>query len=276
METVWQDIGIVLAANLGVTMGAVLLLWLVSIPLRDVSIIDMAFAMILLAVTVVTWTMTDGAQPRKNLILLLVALWAVRITAHLVRRNWGHGEDPRYTKLRSWVADDRAFIWLSLRQVFLLQGVVLWLVSLPVQVGQIYRVPAELGVPAALGTAVWLLGFVFETVADRQLARFRADPANKGKVLDTGLWRYSRHPNYFGELCVWWGLFLVACDNPWGLMTIIGPIGYTHLIVNVTGQRTLDKKLARDKPGYREYMERTSGLIPLPPRRANTGGGDVS
>jgi steroid 5-alpha reductase family enzyme len=276
METVWQDIGIVLAANLGVTMGAVLLLWLVSIPLRDVSIIDMAFAMILLAVTVVTWTMTDGAQPRKNLILLLVALWAIRITAHLVRRNWGHGEDPRYTKLRSWVADDRAFIWLSLRQVFLLQGVVLWLVSLPVQVGQIYRVPAELGVPAALGTAVWLLGFVFETVADRQLARFRADPANKGKVLDTGLWRYSRHPNYFGELCVWWGLFLVACDNPWGLMTIIGPIGYTHLIVNVTGQRTLDKKLARDKPGYREYMERTSGLIPVPPRRAKTGGGDVS
>ncbi len=274
METLWQDIGIVLVVNLGVTMGAVLLLWLISIPLRDVSIIDMAFALILLAVTVVTWLMTDGAAARKNLILLLVALWAVRITSHLVRRNWGHGEDPRYTKLRSWVADDRAFVWLSLRQVFLLQGIVLWLVSLPVQVGQIYRVPAELGIPAMLGIAVWLLGFVFETVADRQLARFRADPANKGKVLDTGLWRYSRHPNYFGELCVWWGLFLIACDNPWGLLTILGPIGYTHLIVNVTGQRTLDKKLARDKPGYRDYMEKTSGMIPLPPRTAGTGGGD--
>ena len=276
MEAFWQEIGVVLLANLGVTMGAVLALWLISIPLRDVSIIDMAFAVVLFAVTLVTWAITDGAEMRKNLILLLVALWAVRITAHLVKRNWGHGEDPRYTKLRSWVADDRAFVWLSLRQVFLLQGLVLWLVSLPVQVGQIYAVPQGLGVPALIGTAVWLLGFVFETVADWQLARFRADPANRGKVLDTGLWRYSRHPNYFGELCVWWGLFLIACDNPWGLLTIIGPIGYTYLIVNVTGQRTLDKKLARDKPGYREYMERTSGMIPLPPRPASTGGGDGS
>lgn len=276
METLWQDIGLILLINLGVTLGAVVVLWLLSIPLRDVSIIDMCFAAILFAVTLVTYALADGSEPRKNLILVLVTLWALRITVHLVRRNWGHGEDPRYTKLRSWVADERAFIWLSLRQVFLLQGIVLWLVSLPVQVGQVYRVPAELGIPAMVGAAVWLLGFVIESVADWQLARFRADPANRGRVLDTGLWRYSRHPNYFGELCVWWGLFLIACDNPWGLMTIIGPIGYTYLIVNVTGQRTLDKKLARDKPGYRDYMENTSGMIPLPPRKARTGRGDGS
>lgn len=276
MEAFWQDTGLVLLVNLGVTMGAVVALWLISIPLRDVSIIDMAFAVILLSVAGVTYAMTDGAEPRKNLILALVALWAVRITAHLVRRNWGHGEDPRYTKLRSWVNDDRAFIWLSLRQVFLLQGIVLWLVSLPIQVGQIYAEPASLGVAAFAGASLWLVGFVFETVADHQLARFRADPANKGKVLDTGLWRYSRHPNYFGELCVWWGLFLIACDNPWGLLTIIGPIGYTYLIVNVTGQRTLDKKMAREKPGYRDYMQKTSGMIPLPPRRSRNGGGDDS
>ncbi|NBC23636.1 MAG: DUF1295 domain-containing protein [Gammaproteobacteria bacterium] len=276
METLLQDTVPVLLVNLGVTLGAVLVLWLISIPLRDVSIIDMVFALILLAVTGTTYAMTDGAEPRKNLILALVALWALRITAHLVARNWGHGEDARYTKLRSWVADDRAFIWLSLRQVFLLQGIVLWLVSLPVQVGQIYREPADLGIAAFAGAALWLVGFVFETVADWQLTRFRADPANRGKVLDTGLWRYSRHPNYFGELCVWWGLFLIACDNHWGLLTIIGPIGYTYLIVNVTGQRTLDKKMARDKPGYRDYMDKTSGMIPLPPRRARDGRGDGS
>lgn len=276
METLFQLTVPVLLVNLGVTLGAVVVLWLISIPLRDVSIIDMAFALILLAVTGTTYAMTDGAEPRKNLILVLVALWALRITAHLVARNWGHGEDPRYTKLRSWVSDDRAFVWLSLRQVFLLQGIVLWLVSLPVQVGQIYREPADLGIAAFAGAALWLVGFVFETVADWQLTRFRADPANKGKVLDTGLWRYSRHPNYFGELCVWWGLFLIACDNPWGLLTIIGPIGYTYLIVNVTGQRTLDKKMAREKPGYRDYMDKTSGMIPLPPRRARDGRGDGS
>jgi len=276
METLFQLTVPVLLVNLGVTLGAVVVLWLISIPLRDVSIIDMVFALILLAVTGTTYAMTDGAEPRKNLILVLVALWALRITAHLVARNWGHGEDPRYTKLRSWVSDDRAFVWLSLRQVFLLQGIVLWLVSLPVQVGQIYREPADLGIAAFAGAALWLVGFVFETVADWQLTRFRADPANRGRVLDTGLWRYSRHPNYFGELCVWWGLFLIACDNPWGLLTIIGPIGYTYLIVNVTGQRTLDKKMARDKPGYRDYMDKTSGMIPLPPRRARDGRGDGS
>lgn len=270
METFWPDIGLLLAVNLGVTMGAVLLLWLISIPLRDVSIIDMSFAVILLTVALVTYGLTEGSAPRKQLIVLLVALWAARITFHLVRRNWGHGEDPRYTKLRSWVADDRAFIWLSLRKVFLLQGIVLWLVSLPIQVGQVYEAPAGLGIAGKAGVLVWLLGFVFEAVADHQLARFRADPANKGRVLNTGLWRYSRHPNYFGELCVWWGLFLIACDAPVGLLTIIGPISYTYLIVNVTGQRTLDKKLARERPGYREYMESTSGMIPLPPRKTKT------
>jgi steroid 5-alpha reductase family enzyme len=113
--------------------------------------------------------------------------------------------------------------------------------------------------------SVWLIGFVFETVADLQLTRFRAEPASKGTILRSGLWRYSRHPNYFGELCVWWGLFLIACDVPPGLLTIIGPVLYTYLIVNVTGQATLDKKLARERPGYKEYMESTSGMIPMPP-----------
>jgi steroid 5-alpha reductase family enzyme len=265
MESLLQDIATVLAVNLGVALSAVLLLWMISIPLRDVSIIDMFFAVIFLAITAVSFALGDGAPARKVLVSALVGLWGLRITVHLVRRNWGHGEDARYSKLRSWVDSDRAFIWLSLKKVFLLQGIVIWLASLPVQIAMVYPQPAALGWPAFIGIALWLTGFTFETVADIQLNRFRVDPANRGKVLKTGLWKYSRHPNYFGELCVWWGLFLVACDHPLGIVSVAGPLVYSHLVVNVTGQRTLDKKLAREKPGYREYMETTSGLIPMPP-----------
>jgi steroid 5-alpha reductase family enzyme len=254
------------AVNLVVAITAVLVLWLISIPLRDVSIIDMVFALIFGMIAAVSFFVGEGWETRKLLIALMLGIWGLRITVHLVRRNWGHGEDPRYTALRSWVEGDRAFYWLSLKKVFLLQGVVIWLASLPLQAGMAFSQPAALGWPAKAGIALWTLGFLFETVADHQLTRFRADPDNRGKVLSSGLWRYSRHPNYFGELCVWWGLFLVACDNPLGLLTVIGPLVYSHLVINVTGQRTLDKKLSREKPGYREYMETTSGLIPLPPK----------
>ncbi len=269
MELISQELVFLLATNFGVAIGAVLLLWLISIPLRDVSIIDMFFAVVLFAITAVSFVMGNGVAARKQLVLILVGLWALRITIHLIRRNWGHGEDPRYTKLRSWTNNDKSFIWLSLRKVFLLQGVVIWFASLPVQVAQSYATPVALGWLAWLGTGLWAVGFFFESVADYQLTRFRANPANKGTVLKTGLWKYSRHPNYFGELCVWWGLFVIACENALGLFTVIGPILYSYLVVNVTGQRTLDKKLAREKPGYAAYMANTSGLIPMPPKKVN-------
>ena len=266
MEASAADIATLLVVNAAIVFAAVLLLWAISIPLRDVSIIDMFFAVILLGVAVASYLLTDGSESRKQLIVFLVAVWALRITVHLIRRNWGHGEDPRYTKLRGWVSDERSFVWLSLRKVFLLQGIVLWFVSLPVQVGQLYSVPSQPGWLAFVGVAVWAIGMFFETVADIQLTRFRADPANEGTVLNTGLWKYSRHPNYFGELCIWWGLFIIACEHPAGVLTVVGPLLYTHLIVNVTGQATLDKKLAKSRAGYREYMQTTSGLIPMPPR----------
>lgn len=266
MESLLPEIGTLLAINLGVAIGAVLLLWLISIPLRDASIIDMFFAVILMGIAVVSYIVGNGAADRKLLLLTLVLIWGTRLTAYLIGRNWGHGEDVRYTKLRSWVKDDRAFIWLSLKKVFLLQGIVVWIASLPVQVAMVYSQPADLGWLAVAGTLLWVLGFGFETIADQQLKRFRADPALAGTVLQSGLWRYSRHPNYFGELCVWWGLFLIACENPIAMPAIIGPLVYSYIVINLTGQRTLDKKLAREKAGYREYMHATSGLIPLPPR----------
>lgn len=267
MDLISQQLLFLLATNFAVAMGAVLLLWLISIPLRDVSIIDMFFAVVLFAITAVSFALGNGVASRKQLVLILVGIWALRITIHLIKRNWGHGEDPRYTKLRTWTNDDKSFIWLSLRKVFLLQGVVIWFVSLPVQVASSQPSPQQLGWLAGLGTGLWAVGFLFESVGDYQLTRFRADPANRGTVLRTGLWKYSRHPNYFGELCVWWGLFLIACENVLGLVTVIGPILYTFLIVNVTGQRTLDKKLAREKPGYAAYMDSTSGLIPMRPKK---------
>jgi steroid 5-alpha reductase family enzyme len=266
MEILTQQLIPLFAINLAVAIAAVLVLWLISIPLRDVSIIDMVFALIFGLIAAVSYLLGDGWPLRKALIAVLLGAWGLRITVHLVRRNWGHGEDPRYTKLRGWVDSDRAFYWLSLKKVFLLQGVVIWLASFPLQAGMVFETPTALGWPARIGIALWALGFLFETVADRQLTRFRSRPENRGKVLDTGLWRYSRHPNYFGELCVWWGLFLIACDHPLGWLTVIGPLTYSYLVINVTGQRTLDKKLAREKPGYAHYMETTSGLVPLPPR----------
>jgi len=270
MEALLQEIGLLLAVNFGVAIGAVLLMWLISIPIRDASIIDMFFGVILFAIAAVSFLSGDGAPGRKLLLIVLVGAWCLRITVHLIKRNWGHGEDPRYTKLRSWVKDDRSFYWLSLRKVFLLQGVVLWLTSFPLQVSMVYTEPAELGWPAMTGIVLWTLGFLFESIADVQLKRFRANQANRGTVLQTGLWKYSRHPNYFGELCIWWGLFLIACDNPIGILSIIGPLVYSYVVINVTGQRTLDRKLAKEKPGYREYIKTTSGLIPMPPRRKGT------
>jgi steroid 5-alpha reductase family enzyme len=149
-----QDLLMLLATNLAVAMVAVLVLWLISIPLRDISIIDMFFAVILFAITAVSYALGAGVPARKQLLLLLVGLWALRISFHLIKRNWGHGEDARYTKLRSWAKDDRSFVWLSLRKVFLLQGIVIWLVSLPVQVAQVYSTPLVLGWLAWLGTAL--------------------------------------------------------------------------------------------------------------------------
>lgn len=264
MSLPWSDIALLLAINFAIAMSAVLLLWLISIPLRDVSIIDMFFAVIVLAMSTASFFLGEGNTTRKQVVLSLVAIWALRITFHLVRRNWGHGEDARYTKLRSWVADDRAFVWLSLRKVFLLQGIVLWALSLPVQ--WIMAVPGQLGLLTALGTLVWVIGVTFETVGDMQLTRHRNNPAAAGQVLRTGLWRYSRHPNYFGEICLWWGIFLIACDAPWGWLTLVGPAVYTWLIVRVTGKATLEKKLRSERPDYADYVQSTSGLIPWPPK----------
>ena len=262
----WAELLTTFAATGAASLALVLALWLASIPLRDVSIIDMAFSSLILLLVWLAWWVNAAWGTVPNLLLLLVLVWALRMTGYLLRRNLGHGEDPRYSKLRSWVAPGWPFYWFSLRQVFLLQGVVIWLVTLPQQIAMVTGAGAAPGPLVMLGALLWLLGFVFEAVADHQLSRFKADPANRGKVMERGLWRYSRHPNYFGELCQWWGLFLIAAQAPWAWLGIVGPLAYSWLVIKVPGQATLDRKLAREKPGYAEYMARTSGLVPRPPR----------
>lgn len=190
-----------------VALFMVLLLWLISIPLRDISIIDMAFSILIVAVLLVAYRVAGASGGIPGLILVLVFIWAVRMSIYLVHRNWGHGEDPRYTRLRTWSPEGWRFHWLSLRQVFLLQGSVIWVLTLPQQIAMVTGSVVEFGVLAAIGQGLWCLGFFFETVGDRQLSQFKADPANRGQVLNTGLWRYTRHPNYLVS-CVSGGGYL--------------------------------------------------------------------
>jgi steroid 5-alpha reductase family enzyme len=262
----WIELAQTLAMTAGIALLMVGALWLLGIALRDVSIIDMAFSGMIAILLLVAYQVAAASGVIPGLTIVLVLIWASRMSAYLIHRNWGHGEDPRYTRLRSWVAPGWPFHWLSLRQVFLLQGVVIWVLTLPQQIAMVTGSGASFGMLAALGLAIWCLGFFFETVGDYQLARFKADAGRRGQVLDTGLWRYTRHPNYFGELCQWWGLFIVALEAPWAWCGIVGPVVYSWLVINVTGQATLEKKMAREKPLYADYVRKTSGLIPRPPR----------
>ncbi|WP_031160010.1 DUF1295 domain-containing protein [Streptosporangium roseum] len=228
------------------------------------SVIDVAWGLGFTAVALVSYASSGGDPARRLLVLVLTAAWGVRLAAHIGRRNIGEGEDPRYERMLARAPGSRTLY--ALRAVYLTQGVTLLFVSLPVQVAMFETGP--LGWTAWTGVALWLVGSVFETVGDWQLARFRADPGSRGKVLDTGLWRYTRHPNYFGDACVWWGLFLVAADQWPGVLTVLSPVLMTYFLAGKTGKPMMERQLSRSRPGYADYVRRTSGFFPLPPRKA--------
>ncbi|HAM75700.1 MAG TPA: hypothetical protein DCQ09_08665 [Alcanivorax sp.] len=260
-----MDLLTLFSATAAVALTSALALWLASIPLRDVSIIDMFFALIIVAITLTAFALAPAYNTLQWVLLAMVLLWALRITAHLIGRNWGHGEDPRYTKLRSWVNNERAFIWLSLRQVFLLQAVVLWLASLPVQVG-LFAGTRQIGLLAMLGSLLWLLGLIVETVADAQLRRFRAQPENRGTVLCTGLWRYSRHPNYFFEWLHWFSYPLIAVGAALAGWLWLLPVAMFLFLWFVTGIPHTEKQALKSRgDDYREYQRTTSPFIPWRP-----------
>lgn len=257
-----MDFGLVFwAVAVGIVV-LMLLTWAVSVPLRDVSIIDPIWPVGFVVAAWIAFTVGGGDEGRRWLLAALVTVWGLRLSLHLARRNFGKGEDPRYARMRE--RRPRVFWIRSLVTVFLLQGLLMWIVALPVQMGSVPD--TDLGALAWIGAAVWAVGFFFETVGDWQLDRFRANPANKGQVLDTGLWRYTRHPNYFGDFCVWWGIFLVAAETGIGAASIIGPILMSVLLIRVSGAALLEKGLANSRPGYAEYVRRTSGFFPRSPR----------
>jgi steroid 5-alpha reductase family enzyme len=255
------------AATAAALAGCMLLLWLVSIRIRDMSIVDIFWGPGFGVVALVTYFMSDGVgvDSRRALLTVLTVLWAARLGIHLFRRNHGKSEDPRYTAAFRERIKSNLHVH-TLFKVFLLQGLLIWLISMPVQLGQYLTQPRQLGLPAVLGTSLWAIGLLFEAVGDWQLARFKRDPANRGRILDTGLWRYTRHPNYFGDACLWWGLFLIACDHWVGLFTVFAPLLMTHFLLNVTGKRLLERRMLRARPDYAAYVARTSGFFPRPPR----------
>ena len=252
-----------LALNAGVVLVLVTALWAVSVAVRDTSIVDIFWGSGFAVIAWVSFAAGEGSAGRSLLLAALVSVWALRLTLHLAVRNLGKGEDRRYAAMRERHGD--RWPLRSLFVVFWLQGALMWIVSLPVQVPMADVAPAGLGVLDFLGIAVWLVGFAFESIGDRQLTRFKADPANRGRVMDRGLWRYTRHPNYFGDFCVWWGIWLVALSSgAW--WTAIGPAVMSVLLIRVSGAALLERSLIKRRPGYAEYVKRTSGFFPRPPR----------
>jgi steroid 5-alpha reductase family enzyme len=244
--------------------AVMLITWLLSLPLRNASIVDITWGLGFVVVAWVVRMQGDTNTTRQWLLVAMVTIWGLRLGGHLFLRNHGQPEDYRYRAMRKRFGD--RFPIISLVTVFLLQGVLMWVVSLPVQLGQVSDTP-DVGVIAAIGVVVWMVGLFFETVGDFQLSRFKRDPSNEGKVLDTGLWRYTRHPNYFGDCCAWWGIAIVAAESATGAWGIIGAVVMTVLLLRVSGVALLEKSLSKRKPDYQAYVDRTSAFVPMPPKR---------
>lgn len=239
--------------------------WVISVIMTNASIVDIVWGLGFVLTAWVARFVGDGDPTRQWVLTILTTVWGLRLALYLLWRNSGHGEDFRYRAMRKrWGA---RFTWVSLVTVFALQGVLMWIVSLPVQLGQSDATPS-VGALMWVGIAVYAIGLFFEVVGDAQLARFKADDSNAGTVMSTGLWRYTRHPNYFGDACVWWGLALVAAETGSGAWGLIGALVMTILLRRVSGVTLLEKSLKKRREGYEEYIRRTSAFVPLPPKKA--------
>ena len=238
------------------------LLWVVSLRTEDVSTVDIFWGAAFASVGWIHWSASDDPAPRATLLFAMTAIWGLRLAGYLAWRNLGKGEDRRYTAMRR--AQGPGFPRRSLYTVFLLQAGLVFVVSLPVQVAA--WDPAPLNGWDFLGAVLWGVGFCFEAVGDLQLARFKAKPASAGRVMDQGLWGWTRHPNYFGDFCIWWGIWCVAygSGHAW---TVLSPLIMTVLLVRVSGKGLLERDIAERRPGYAEYLRTTSGFFPRPPRR---------
>ena len=239
--------------------------FLVALRLGRHAVVDVAWGLGFAAIAVAAFLASEGAGDGfvSGFALVLTVVWGLRLAIHIGLRSRGHGEDPRYVELLAKAPGNPQVF--AFKRIYLTQGVVMWFVSLPVQVAMFTQ--GEANAATWIGVLVWVVGFTFETVGDLQLTRFRNDPSSKGRVLDTGLWRYTRHPNYFGDACVWWGLSLIAFSSWPGILTILSPLAMTWLLAKGTGKPLLEKDMSSRRPGYADYVRRTSGFVPLPPKK---------
>lgn len=261
--TGWSGFLTVSAAALLTSAVAMTATALVARRTGRVSVVDITWGLVFVAIAWVSAAVGGGDGWRRVLLAVLVTAWGGRLAWHIRRRALGSGEDPRYDAMLADAPAGQRFSY-AVRKVFVVQGLSAWFVSLPIQVAAATTAPVVWVV--ALGVVIWLVGVVFEAVGDAQLAAFKKDPASNGRVMDRGLWAWTRHPNYFGDAAVWWGVFVIAAAAWPGVLTVLSPALMTYLLAFATGARLLERTMA-ERPGYSDYMERTSGFIPLPPRR---------
>ncbi len=251
--------------NLAAVMVFMLLVWLLSLARRDASIVDIFWGLGFILVAWISFFLGEGQGTRNFLVATLTTLWGVRLSMHLFARNWGHAEDRRYRSMRA--AHGGRFWIVSLFTVFFLQGGILWTVSLVIQAIQHGGGPSQVTWLDALGLFVWTTGFLFETAADRQLARFKSQPHNQDKVMSHGLWAYSRHPNYFGETLIWWGLYLMALSQWNNAWVVVSPLLMTILLLRVSGVTLLENTMEERRPQYARYKRRTNAFVPWFPKK---------
>jgi len=258
-----SDFASTLAATSTVTLAAMLALWLVSLAIKNVAIVDVFWGLGFILIAAVAAACNGPPTARVQLLLAMTSLWGLRLATYLLYRNWGKGEDRRYGEMRKHHGE--RFGRVSLVTVFLLQGVLLVWIGLPLQVAAVAKSAAPLGLLDGVGALLWFVGMTFETVGDYQMARFQSERANEGRVMDRGLWRYTRHPNYFGDFCVWWGLYLTAAAGG-AAFTLLSPLTMSLLLLRVSGVALLEQTIGDRRPDYAEYRRRTSSFFPWPPR----------
>jgi len=238
--------------------------WLYSLVKNNVTIADSLWGLGFVLIAWITFFQSEGFLFRKILITTLVTLWGFRLFIHITKRNRGKGEDPRYTEWRNEYGDKFKFV--SLFKVFMVQALFLWIIALSMQAGELSQTPDYITLFDITGLIIWTSGFLIESFADYQLASFLKNPDNKGKVMNKKLWRYSRHPNYFGESAMWWGIFIIALSVPYGFITVISPAVITYTLLKITGVTLMEETIFKDNPEYKKYVEKTSSFIPWFPK----------
>ena len=257
------DLSIQLAA-LGSALAVMVITWILSVPIKDASIADISWGLVFVAIAWACFAAGDGTSSRKLILAILITIWGGRLALHIFHRH--DGEDRRYVAMRERQGD--AFVFRSLFSVFVVQAVIAWIVSIPIQLAAADPTPDSLGILAILGALVMIGGIACEATADAQLEEFKKDPESKGQVMDRGLWGYSRHPNYFGDTCVWWGAWLVALETGSAWWGFVGPVVMTFFLLKVSGVALTERSIGSRRPGYEDYVKRTSAFIPLPPKRS--------